>query len=183
VWLLATNPDVQERLAASTAEALGEDGLPADFEAVGRLEYAEAALRESMRLKSVAPLMTVEPLEDKVICGTRVPAGTRLLLLTRQACGAAAGRSEAFEPERWLEDSDETRAPKSLNFGAGPRFCPGRNLAFLEAKSALAMIARNFELELDGDGGAMQESFDFTMAPRGLRVRLRERSGAPLLNA
>jgi cytochrome P450 len=175
-WLLATNPDVQERLAASTAEALGDDLLPTNFETVGRLDHAEATLQESMRLKSVAPLLTVEPLEDKVICGTRIPARTRLLLLTRQASGKTAGRSDEFYPERWLEDSDETRAPKSLNFGAGPRFCPGRNLAFLEAKSALAMIARNFELELDDSSGPVQESFDFAMAPSGLRVRLRERS-------
>jgi cytochrome P450 len=70
----------------------------------------------------------------------------------------------------------ETRAPKSLSFGAGPRFCPGRNLAFLEAKSALAMIAHNFELELDDSSGPVRESFDFAMAPNGLRIRPRERS-------
>ena len=118
-----------------------------------------------MRLKSVAPMITVEPLEDKVICGTRIPARTRLFLL--RAKEATAGRSEEFYPERWLEDSEETRAPKPLNFGAGPRFCPGRNLAFLEAKSALAMIARNFELGLDDSAGPVQESFDFAMAPAG----------------
>jgi hypothetical protein len=38
------------------------------------------------------------------------------------------------------------------------------------------MIARNFELELDESSGPVQESFDFAMAPSGLRVRLRERS-------
>jgi cytochrome P450 len=118
----------------------------------------------------------VEPSEDRTICGTRIPAGTQLLLLTRQATRTAAGRSEDFHPDRWLEDSEETRAPKSLAFGAGPRFCPGRNLAFLEARSALGMIARNFEIELDESGGPVDESFGFTMVPRGLRVRLRERS-------
>jgi cytochrome P450 len=176
VWLLATRPDIQERLAAEAVDVLGEDELPADYEVTQRLAYTEAVLRESMRLKSVAPMVGVEPMEDKVICGTRIPAGTRLLLLLRQACRTAAGRSEDFYPERWLEDSEETRAPKSLAFGAGPRFCPGRNLAFLEATSALAMVARNFELELDDSGGPVRESFGFAMTPRGLRVRLRERS-------
>lgn len=75
--------------------------------------------------------------------------------------------------------SEETRAPKSLSFGAGPRFCPGRNLAFLEAKAALATLARNFEIGLDESGGAVEEALGFVMAPRGLRVRLRERQSRP----
>jgi cytochrome P450 len=176
VWLLASRPDVQERLREEAAEAFGESPFPPAYEAAERLPYAEAVLRESMRLKSVAPLLGVEPSDERTICGTRIPAGTQLLLLTRQATRTAAGRSDDFRPDRWLEDSEETRAPKSLAFGAGPRFCPGRNLAFLEARAALGMIARNFEIELDRSGGAVHESFGFTMVPRGLRVRLNERS-------
>lgn len=84
-------------------------------------------------------------------------------------------RSDEFLPERWLPDGDDTRAPKSLAFGAGPRFCPGRNLAFLEAKTALAMIACDFELELDDSAGQVRETLKFAMVPEGLRVRLRER--------
>jgi cytochrome P450 len=183
MWLLATRPDIQERLAAEAVEVLGGDAFPVEYEATQQLSYTEAVLQESMRLKSVTPVIGVEPLENKIICGTKIPAGTRLLLLLRQACRTAAGRSEDFYPERWLKDSDETRAPRSLTFGAGPRFCPGRNLAFLEAKSALAMIARNFELELDDSGGPVRESFGFAMTPRGLRVRLHERPAKHLVSA
>ena len=74
------------------------------------------------------------------------------------------------------EDGLEAPSQKSfLAFGAGPRFCPGRNLAFLEAKTALGTIARNFEVELDPDAVPVTELLGFTMSPRGLRVRLRER--------
>jgi cytochrome P450 len=175
LWLLASRPDVQRRLAAEAAEAFEDEHLANRYEATERLAFAEAVLRESMRLKSVVPLIGLEPTGDKTICGTRVPAGTQLLLLLRHAGHGPAGRSEEFHPERWLEDSEETRPPRSLGFGAGARFCPGRNLAFLEAKAALAMIARNFELELDDPGGSVWESFGFTMAPRGLQVRLKNR--------
>jgi cytochrome P450 len=149
---------------------------------VERLNYGEAVLRESMRLKPVAPLIGVEPLADTTLAGTHIPAGTRLMLLTRHASihGGGFERASDFDPERWLGDGDEGRPahdPKTfLPFGAGPRFCPGRNLAFLEAKSAMALIARNFEVELDDSNGAVNEQFSFTMIPRGLRVRLRERA-------
>lgn len=178
IWFLATRPEIQARLAAEADGVLGDEVVPVEHKATERLTYAEAVLRESMRLKSVSTVMAIEPLEDVTICETLIPARTRLLLLTRQATASAAGRSEEFHPERWLEDSEETRAPKSLSFGAGPRFCPGRNLAFLESMVALAMISRNFELRLDESRGPVRESFDFAMVPRGLRVRLRDRSAS-----
>ncbi len=175
IWLLGPRLDIQERMRAEAASAFGDSPFSTEYAATERLPYTEAVLRESMRMKSVSPLLAVETLEEKTICGTTMPAGTKLILLLRQAVRAAAGRSEDFYPERWLEDSEETRAQKSLSFGAGPRFCPGRNLAFLEARAALGMIARNFELGLDEDAGPVREDFGFSMVPRGLRVRLRER--------
>jgi hypothetical protein len=42
----------------------------------------------------------------------------------------------------------------------------------------MAMIARNFEIELDRSNGEVEEQFSFTMIPRGLSVRLRERVAA-----
>jgi hypothetical protein len=42
----------------------------------------------------------------------------------------------------------------------------------------MAMIARNFHVELDRSNGPVKEQLSFTMIPRGLRVRLRERVAA-----
>jgi cytochrome P450 len=184
IWLLASRPEVQARCSEEADEVLDEHLFPDAFETVGRLSYGEAVLRESMRLRPVAPILGVEPLADTTIAGTHMPAGTRVMLLTRYASMCDGGFEHAgdFDPERWLQDGDEDRRahdPKAfLAFGAGPRFCPGRNLAFLESKSAMAMIARNFHVELDRSNGPVKEQLSFTMIPRGLRVRLRERVAA-----
>ena len=172
IWLLATHPDVQERLVTEARQVLGEDPFPCDYGAVGSLHYAEAVLRESLRVKVVAPLLTMEPLEDMTICDTHIPAGTQLLLLLRYP-NLSEHPADGFDPDRLLH-SDESSAPKLLTFGAGPRFCPGRNLAFLEAKTALAMIARNFHFELDSTAKPVKERYNFAMIPDGLRVRLHE---------
>ena len=176
VWFLARHPGVQARLAQESEAVLGEASYPADHEVVSRLVYCEAVLRESMRLKPVSVWDTYEPLVDTTICNTRIPAGTRVTILKRHVSRSAGGAE--FDPEQWLDHGDrEAPDQKSfLNFGAGPRFCPGRNLAFLESKTALAMIARDFEIELDDSHGPVRESFSFTMVPKGLRVRLRERA-------
>lgn len=180
-WLLARRPEVQARCAEETREVLGDDRFPATFETVSSLGYCEAVLRESMRLKPVAPIIGVEPLHDTTVADTHIPAGTRLMLLTRYASihGGSYERPTEFEPERWLDAGDDGRPAHDqkafLTFGAGPRFCPGRNLAFLESKSALSMISHNFRIELDESEGPVTERFSFTMIPQGLRVRLHER--------
>jgi cytochrome P450 len=178
VWFLASRPQILERLAEEARSVLGGGELPADHTMIEQLDYCEAVIRESMRLKTVGPLLTLEPLVDTTICDTHIPAGTRLLLLLRQAGLHDGEHASEFRPERWLNQQDDESAPKSLAFGAGPRFCPGRNLAFLESKAAIAMIARNFTIELDDSHGAVREAFHFAMVPKGLRVRLHERSSA-----
>jgi cytochrome P450 len=182
IWFIASRPEIQERLAQEADEVMGEDVFPREHEAIARLRYSEAVLREAIRLRSVVPALTLEPLMDTTICDTRIPAGTLMILLTHYASLQAddSERQESFEPERWLGSGEQTPNQKTfLGFGAGPRFCPGHNLAFLEAKTALSMFAHNFQVELDDSQGPVKEYFTFTMAPSNLRVRLRKRAATP----
>ena len=166
--MLACDRTAQARLAAEADAVLGADRTPQSAEAADAMHFGEAVFREAARLKSTAPIIFVESLTDTTVAGVELPAGTRVAALTRQA-----GRPEKvarFDPDRWLARGEN---PVFLSFGAGPRFCPGRNLAFLEAKAALAMLARNFEWELAGP--PPREHFGFTMRPAGLRLTLRPR--------
>jgi len=177
-WLLARHPDVQQRLAHEAREVLGDAAAPADYETTAQLGYGDAVIREALRLKPAASFIVAESVRDAVIGDVHVPAGTRLLLLTRYAAIQAHhfDRPGAFDPDRWIGEPSGTHDTKAfLAFGAGPRFCPGRNLALLEAKTALATIARNFEVTLDPTAGPVTERFAFTTAPAGLRVHLRPR--------
>jgi cytochrome P450 len=177
-WILAREPRIQARLAADALELLGDARFPPDHGTADRFQYGEAVLRESMRLKSVASILLLESIEDTDLRGFTIPAGTNVLLLTRFAAtqDASFARGQMLDPDRWLREPDGPRRSKGfLTFGSGPRFCPGRNLAFLESKAALAMMARNFEVVLDPAAPAVREQFSFTTIPRGLRVLLRER--------
>jgi cytochrome P450 len=64
-----------------------------------------------------------------------------------------------------------------MPFGAGARICPGRYLALAEIKMVAAMLLSNFELEQVTAPGGIEpvERLTLTMAPVGLRVRLRNR--------
>ncbi len=181
IWSLARRPAIQAKWAEEAHEVLGEQLYATEYETVESFRYGEGVLRESMRLTPVVPITGLEPLSDTEVEGVHIPAGTRLFLLHRYAGLQSTVQAEEFKPERWLEDEEELPVPDQksfLTFGAGPRFCPGRNLAFLEAKTALGMIARNFEIELDPAAPPVTELLGFTMSPKGLRVRLRERAPA-----
>lgn len=181
IWFLARNPEMQDRWASEAIEVLGDAPVVDEYEKLARLSYGDAVLRESMRLKSVSPLTSAEPLTEVTVAGVRIPAGTQILAMLRYAGLHESGieRPLEFDPERWLGDENAAPDQRSfLAFGAGPRFCPGRNLSFVEMKAAMAMIARNFEIDLDESGGPVQERLNFAMYPKNLRVRLRLRAVA-----
>ena len=153
-----------------------------------RLPYVEAVAFETMRLKSVFPVLFLGTNQDVELGGVRIPAGTAIFLLTRQ-CGMqeeAFASPHQFLPERWLTPRagvQEGHNPKAfVPFGAGPRFCPGRNLALLEIKAILAMLCRNFSISKPVDAPPVEEQFGFLMAPANLSVDMHRRHDAPASN-
>lgn len=173
-WYLAYRPDVQARVAAEAAAVFGGSAVPT-YEQVKELTYSEAVVREAIRLRSPASFIFLETIHDTELAGVGLPADSRVILLTRKAAfrEESFSRARHFDPNRWLDGGADSK--DYLAFGAGPRVCPGRNLAHLEAKTALAMLAGAFEVTLDPDAAPVYERFGFTTGPTAVPVRLRER--------
>lgn len=176
---LCDAPGVMRALQEEADHALGDASAPADFEAAGRLEVAGAVTQETMRLRPVAPLIFLETNVATTLGDLELPAHQRLCFLMRPAALSPQRFADpgAFRPERWLASGPAGAHDPGvlMPFGSGPRLCPGRALALLEMRVALATLARGFELERVGERRRVDERFAFTMAPRGLRVRLRHR--------
>ncbi|WP_162794780.1 cytochrome P450 [Nonomuraea lactucae] len=188
VHYLAEHPEVQHRVRVEADEVLGDDEFAPDPATVGRLRYAEAVVNEATRLRPVAPFLFLQSLQDVVISGTardlQVGRGTPIIALLVYGADRDTRRfpdPQAFRPERWLDDKTAAGPDTQpfLPFGAGPRFCPGRNLAMLEATLLTSMVCRNFDLESDTAAGPVGERMDFTMSPKNLRIRLRPRKVPP----
>jgi cytochrome P450 len=152
-----------------------------------QLVYLEACTSETMRLKPVAPFIALQALRDSVVGDVAVPAGTQIWGVLRHDSVSERhfARPETFEPERWLDGAEpplSAAAKRSaMPFGSGPRMCPGRYLALLEMKMAMAMLLSSFDIEaVDAPGGGpAKERMAFTMNPVGLRMRLREAAHMP----
>ena len=187
VHFMADYPEVQKRMQQEADEVLGDARMLHDFRNHDRLSYIEAVAYETMRLKPVFPVLFLGTNQAVELGGTYIPAGTAIFLLTRQ-CGLqenAFSDSCQFQPERWLVSqaaSQRNHNPKAfVPFGAGPRFCPGRNLALLEIKAVMAMLCRNFSIAKAANAKPVAEHFAFFMMPTNLSVyfRARERSHGP----
>ena len=170
---------------AEVDAVLGPGGQVGSIEDLARLDKVEACANEAMRLKPVAPLIMNEACEQAVVADVLVPAGSVVVCLMRPANldDANFPRAEQFDPGRWLGGADAAASLSSakriaMPFGAGPRMCPGRYLALAEIKMVTAMLLAQFELvDVSAPGTAEPaERLALTMAPVGLKMKLRARS-------
>ena len=183
IYLLAHNPQAM-RLAREEVQRVVGDAVAPTLEQLAELDYVEACAHETMRLKPVAPMLAVVSNREVTVGDVRVPAGVQILGVVRRDTMDERffPHPGAFEPERWLASGHPGQAASaskrvSMPFGAGPRMCPGRNLALMEMKMAMATLLGRFEIDgvEPAGGGEAREWLAFTMAPLGLRMRLRER--------
>jgi cytochrome P450 len=181
IHLLQRHPAALQRVQQEV-RTLAPDPAAYSFDQMEQLVFLEACASETMRLKPVAPFIALQALRDSVVGDVAVPRGTMIWGVLRHDSVSERhfGDAAAFEPQRWLADAAQplSAAAKraAMPFGAGPRMCPGRYLALLEMKMAMAMLLASFDIEAvdTPDGQPAQERMAFTMNPVGLRMRLRE---------
>lgn len=66
-----------------------------------------------------------------------------------------------FDPHRWLPEYTDAETLKSMKqsymqFGSGPRSCPGYRLAMVEAISSIASVLRCFNVKLACDASELR---------------------------
>jgi cytochrome P450 len=85
-----------------------------------------------------------------------------------------------YDPDRWLHDHRHESAsergahePRAyLQFGAGPRVCPGRHLAAVEMRLVVSMLTANFTARLATNPADIREICTFTAVPSAMPMRL-----------
>lgn len=176
-WAMAEllqHPDTISKLQEELRRVLGSQAL-VEHPDVDRLPYLRAAIRETLRLHPVVPLVPNEAEETVQIHGRAVPKGCTVLvnLWAVHRDAAAWPEPDRFKPERFLLLRPEeagflgTTEFELIPFSAGRRFCLGFPLATRMVHAMLGSLLHRFEWtlprEVKENGVDMAESLGLTM--------------------
>ncbi len=183
IHLLKQNPQALQRVQEEV-RTLAPDPAYFTIEMMDSLVFLDACASETMRLKPVAPFLPLQAMRDTQVGDVAVARGTIIWGVMRHDSVREPyfSNPDVFEPARWLADAPNplsTEAKRAaMPFGSGPRMCPGRYLALLEMKMAMAMLLSSFDIEAvdTPDGKPAQELMAFTMNPVGLTMRLKKQA-------
>ncbi|RLN48131.1 hypothetical protein BBJ28_00025193, partial [Nothophytophthora sp. Chile5] len=156
---LSHHPDVEQKLRAELLSKLPKLGTDMQFvpsvQDLQDLTYLDATIYELMRLFPPGPLVHAHCKRDTILSdGTFLPAGTDVGLSVYTAgripsvCGPDAA---LFKPERFIDPETgeliSFSSTKLYVFSAGPRACPGQQLAIMQLKTVLSCVLSRFHLQ------------------------------------
>lgn len=176
-FLLAENPDADDRLAREIQQVVGD--RPVEAADLPKLAYTEWCIQEAMRIYPPAWVIGRESLCDVDLGNYRIPQGTQIWLPQWVVHRDARWFDEPleFRPERWDPNVPQDRPRCAyFPFGDGPRVCIGSHFAMAEAIAALATVAQRFRPSRVGTG-PLQLSPSITLRPtHGVPLTLHARS-------
>ncbi|KAJ3337421.1 Lanosterol 14-alpha-demethylase [Gonapodya sp. JEL0774] len=177
---LAGEPELQEALYKEQAEALTGDPSappsslrPLDFDDLKRLPLLEACIKEILRIRPPLIAAMRKVTRDVTFNGYTIPAGDTILGMPSisQIDESVYPDAERFDPYRFYKkaepggsapgensewtfgDTYEAKGARSsyLPFGAGRHRCIGESFAYVQIKTIMSILIRNFTFELPVD--------------------------------
>jgi cytochrome P450 len=168
-------PEVEDRLRAELAAVVGSASLSAAH--LSRLEYLDATVRESLRLRPIMPAggarLVQRPFE---IGGYLIPPGATLIncmyILHRRP--DLYPDPDRFAPERFL--GKRVVDPYEWTpFGGGIRRCLGMAFALFEMKTVIAAVLSRARLRIEKPHARVARRGFFLTPENGPRVTLENR--------
>lgn len=175
LYLLATHPDAQARVAAEAA-ALAHDPAFADM---ARLRYTRDVFREALRLYPPVPMMVREAAVPTRFRDRDIARGAQIVLSPwhLQRHERLWDNPDAFDPDRFATENGKACLRDAyMPFSAGARICPGAGFAMIEGVLLLAMITRAFHLAPAAGPPPVPVAHLTVRAQSGIRLALTPRA-------
>jgi cytochrome P450 len=112
-------------------------------------ESLEAFIKEVLRVAPPIWLSQRAAVEDVIVDGTLLPAGTEITMssYTTHRDENVFEDPESFKPERWFNNPKLSKG-EYFPFMFGKRQCVGKEYALMQMRLVISKVAENFELEL-----------------------------------
>ncbi|HKY60149.1 MAG TPA: cytochrome P450 [Gemmatimonadota bacterium] len=169
--LVGAHPEVDARLAEEARQVSGGS-------TTGRLPFARAVVRESLRLYPPAWGIGRETTRVIELGGFRIQPGTQVYVVpwVTHRDPRWFPQPERFDPDRWADGAPAESARAWVPFGAGPRGCVGSGFAMIEAPLVLSALVRRWRF-VPVPGHPIELQPAITLRPRhGIRMRIERRA-------
>ena len=173
-YLLASHPSARQRVRDEVEAVIG-DRTPTVAD-MHRLNTTRMVIEEAMRLYPPIWGVARQAVADDEVGGFPIPARSTVVLcpFVTHRHPAIWAEPDAFDPDRFDPDR-AALLPKGAYFPflGGPHQCIGNEFAMLEMRLVLAMVLREFDVELL-PGQAIRPRASLTLRPSGpMRLVLR----------
>jgi sterol 14-demethylase len=186
---IASHPHIMKRVVEEQQTLLGDSTAPVDFDKVNEMELLHNCMREALRLcPPLTLLMRYAKQEFNVTVDTdnkgakttfTVPQGDMVLVSPSvgMRIPEAFPNPDEFDPDRFAEPREEHKIPYAyLGFGGGMHSCMGQNFAFVQVKTILSILFREYEIELVSSNFPEQDFEAMVVGPKGdCRVRYKKK--------
>ena len=145
---LTQHPGLGHRLRVEVDRAVGTR-VPG-FADLMSLTYCRNVAQEALRLYAPVYWVARKAVEDDVIDGFRIPAGTSMAVMVHfiHRHPEQWEAPERFDPDRFTPERSAGRHKHAwVPFGAGQRQCIGKEFALMEAQLILTRLAQRFHVE------------------------------------
>jgi len=154
IVFLITQPNITKKLLEELKEAnVPTDGTVPSWSVINNLPYMTQVLKESLRLRAVAPAFARQLKNDEKYKDITLPAGTQILCnltaIHLDPRNYPCSNVNEFNPDHFSPENVKNRhAFAFIPFAAGPRNCLGMQFALVEARTIFAYLLPRFELKL-----------------------------------
>jgi cytochrome P450 len=179
VWLLARNPEWQDRLRAEILAVTGGpdssgNARALSYDDLGKLDLTEMAFKEALRMIPPVPSLPRRALREFTFKGVRVPAGTPVGISP-----AAVHMEEEhwpdphrFDPLRFTSEAVAKRHKYAwVPFGGGAHMCLGLHFAYMQVKILMAHLLSRYRFEIEPGYAPKWQPWPIPKPRDGLKVR------------
>ena len=179
------NKQMKNRIMAEQKEVFdGDTAGKLDFDKLNNMQLLHDSMKEALRLRPPLILLIRKAVKDlKVKAGGRtytVPKGDMVLIspTVGMRVPEVFKNPDMFDPDRFGPGREEHKISPFgyLGFGGGMHSCMGQNFAFVQVKTILSILMREYDIEMVADELPDIDYTQMVVGPKGdCRIRYKRR--------
>ena len=176
VYLLAKNPEWQNRIRGELLGIVGSPGAELNYDELGKPELTDMAFKEALRMIPPVPSIPRRALRSFEYGGYNVPAGTRVGINPHLVHHQEKHwpDPERFDPTRFTPDKIKARHKYAwVPFGGGAHMCLGLHFAYMQIKVLMAHILTRYQIEIEEGYDPEWQAWPIPQPKDGLKVNFK----------